>query len=131
MRCLLHCVAAAADAAQAPYLRFSDKQLRRLFYRLRESLERGGQVQRVRAFCRQTARFEPCLLLSAAAAPPSSAAAAAAAPSAAPAVQLQEYRGQTGGSSLMCVFTPQLLTQTSLRVVSLLHALFVVLFDSL
>lgn len=29
---------------------------------MREGLERSGQVQRVRAFCRQTHRYERCLL---------------------------------------------------------------------
>ncbi|KAL8448312.1 hypothetical protein Emed_003842 [Eimeria media] len=46
----------------ARYLRFSDKQIRRLFHRLREALERGGKVKRVRAFCKQTMRYERCLL---------------------------------------------------------------------
>lgn len=84
-------ISACAAVFQAPYLRFSDKQLRRLFYRLRESLERSGQVQRVRAFCRQTARFEPCLILSAGAAQQHSAAAA----------PQHSGQGQTGGGSLM------------------------------
>ncbi|OEH73726.1 hypothetical protein cyc_00686 [Cyclospora cayetanensis] len=47
---------------EAPYLRFSDKQMRRLFYRVREALERSGHVRRVRAFCKQTVRYERCLL---------------------------------------------------------------------
>ncbi|KAL8433062.1 hypothetical protein Efla_006261 [Eimeria flavescens] len=48
---------------EAPYLRFSDKQIRRLFHRVREALERSGRIRRVRAFCRQTVRYERCLLL--------------------------------------------------------------------
>lgn len=49
---------------QAPYLRFSDKQIRRLFHKVREALERTGKVRRVRAFCKQTVRYERCLLYS-------------------------------------------------------------------
>ncbi|KAL8433912.1 hypothetical protein ACSSS7_003517 [Eimeria intestinalis] len=46
---------------EARYLRFSDKQIRRLFHRLREALEKSGRVKRVRAFCKQTIRYERCL----------------------------------------------------------------------
>lgn len=43
-------------------MHFTNKQLLRLFHRLRESLQRRGQVRRVRAFCKQTLHYERCLL---------------------------------------------------------------------
>lgn len=58
------CTSKLLTSEQAPYLRFSGKQVRRLFHRLREALERTGKVRRVRAFCKQTVRYERCLLYS-------------------------------------------------------------------